>query len=95
MLDGIAEAAERLAEERGTGLSISAAGAVSEYIWGDERVPGHRLVLPWTAPGLPGGQVQIDFVFQERLPTPQSPVEVAGVRLAAADREASLAWKLM
>ncbi|MFJ6937821.1 nucleotidyl transferase AbiEii/AbiGii toxin family protein [Streptomyces sp. NPDC101132] len=95
LLDGIAEAAERLAEERGTGLSVSAAGAVSEYIWTYERVPGHRLVLPWTAPGLPGGQVQLDFVFQESLPTPPRPAEVAGVRVLAADRELSLAWKLM
>ncbi|MEU7075195.1 nucleotidyl transferase AbiEii/AbiGii toxin family protein [Streptomyces narbonensis] len=95
MLDGIAVAAQRLAEERGTDLSISAAGAVSEYIWTYERVPGHRLVLPWTAPGLPGGQVQLDFVFNERLPTPPRPAEVAGVRLSAADRESSLAWKLM
>ncbi|MEU4272941.1 nucleotidyl transferase AbiEii/AbiGii toxin family protein [Streptomyces sp. NPDC026092] len=95
MLDGIAEASERLAAERGTDLSISAAGSVCEYIWTYERVPGHRLVLPWTAPGLPGGQVQLDFVFQERLPTPPRPTEVAGVRLQAADRELSLAWKLM
>lgn len=95
MLGGIAVAAERLAGERGTDLSISAAGAVSEYIWTYERVPGHRLVLPWTAPGLPGGQVQLDFVFNERLPTPPRPAEVAGVRLQAADRESSLAWKLM
>ncbi|GGV99133.1 hypothetical protein GCM10010230_24520 [Streptomyces narbonensis] len=95
MLDGIAVAAERLAEERGTDLSISAAGAVSEYIWTYERVPGHRLVLPWTVPGLPRGQVQLDFVFNERLPTPPRPAEVAGVRLSAADRESSLAWKLM
>ncbi|MFD7975731.1 nucleotidyl transferase AbiEii/AbiGii toxin family protein [Streptomyces sp. NPDC059071] len=95
MLAGIAEAAERLAEERGTNLSISAAGAVSEYIWTYERVPGRRLVVPWTAPGLPGGQVQLDFVFQERLPTRPGPTEVAGVRLMAADRELSLAWKLM
>ncbi|MEV4428608.1 nucleotidyl transferase AbiEii/AbiGii toxin family protein [Streptomyces sp. NPDC049602] len=95
MLDGIAEAAERLAEVSGSDLSISAAGAVSEYIWTYERVPGHRLVLPWTAPGLPGGQVQLDFVFQENLPTPPRPTEVAGVRVPAADRELSLAWKLM
>ncbi|MCG3040710.1 nucleotidyl transferase AbiEii/AbiGii toxin family protein [Streptomyces sp. S1A] len=95
MLDGIAEAAERLARERGGGLVVSASGAVSEYIWTYERVPGHRLVLPWTAPGLPGGQVQLDFVFNERLPTPALPTEVAGVRIAAASRELSLAWKLM
>ncbi|MEK9520491.1 nucleotidyl transferase AbiEii/AbiGii toxin family protein [Streptomyces venezuelae] len=95
MLDGIAAAAERLAAERGSDLAVSAAGAVSEYIWTYERVPGHRLVLPWTAPGLPGGQVQLDFVFNERLPTPPRTAEVAGVRLAAADRESSLAWKLL
>ncbi|MFE7511885.1 nucleotidyl transferase AbiEii/AbiGii toxin family protein [Streptomyces sp. NPDC057540] len=95
MLDGIAAAAQRVAEDSGTALSISAAGAVSEYIWTYERVPGHRLVLPWRAPGLPGGQVQLDFVFHERLPTPPRPTEVAGVRLRAADRELSLAWKLL
>jgi hypothetical protein len=95
MLDGIAEAAERLAAERGTGLALSASGAVSERIWTYERVPGRRLVIPWTAPDLPGGQVQIDFVFQEPLPTPPRPTEVAGVRVLAADRELSLAWKLM
>ncbi|MFK0224374.1 nucleotidyl transferase AbiEii/AbiGii toxin family protein [Streptomyces sp. NPDC090303] len=95
MLDGIAEAAQRVAEESGTDLSIPAAGAVSEYIWTYERVPGHRLVLPWQAPGLPGGQVQLDFVFHERLPTPPRATEVAGVRLLAADRELSLAWKLL
>ncbi|MFD5327059.1 nucleotidyl transferase AbiEii/AbiGii toxin family protein [Streptomyces sp. NPDC127092] len=95
MLAGIAEAAERLAEERGTNLSISAAGAVSEYIWTYERVPGRRLVIPWAAPGLPGGQVQLDFVFDEPLPLPAEPAEVAGVGLMAASRELSLAWKLM
>lgn len=95
MLDGIAEAAERLARERGNGLVVSASGAVSEYIWTYERVPGYRLVLPWMAPGLPGGQVQLDFVFHERLPVPALPTEVAGVRIAAASRELSLAWKLM
>ncbi|MER8036664.1 nucleotidyl transferase AbiEii/AbiGii toxin family protein [Streptomyces hydrogenans] len=94
MLDGIAEAAERLARTLDTGIVIDDAGAVTEYIWSYERVPGHRLVLPWTAPGLPGGQVQLDFVFHERLPRPPRPAEVAGVRVPAADRELSLAWKL-
>ncbi|MFF5974503.1 nucleotidyl transferase AbiEii/AbiGii toxin family protein [Streptomyces sp. NPDC012769] len=95
LLDGIAEAAERLARERLAGIRLSAEDAVSEYIWTYERVPGHRLVIPWSAPGLPGGQVQLDFVFNERLPAPPRPAEVAGVRLMAADRELSLAWKLM
>lgn len=39
--------------------------------------------------------MQFDFVFHERLPTPARPAEVAGVRVAAADRELSLAWKLL
>ncbi|MFD4377701.1 nucleotidyl transferase AbiEii/AbiGii toxin family protein [Streptomyces sp. NPDC058486] len=95
MLAGIAEAAERLARTLDTGIAIDDAGAVTEYIWTYERVPGHRLVLPWTAPGLPGGQVQLDFVFHERLPSPPRPAEVAGVRVLAADRELSLAWKLL
>ncbi|GAA3390742.1 nucleotidyl transferase AbiEii/AbiGii toxin family protein [Streptomyces roseoviridis] len=95
LLDGIAGAAERLARERPGDIRLSAGGAVSEYIWTYERVPGRRLVIPWSAPGLPGGQVQLDFVFNERLPVPPRPAEVAGVRLMAADRELSLAWKLM
>ncbi|MFE0339706.1 nucleotidyl transferase AbiEii/AbiGii toxin family protein [Streptomyces sp. NPDC058955] len=95
MLDGIAAAADRLARALDLDLTIDDAGAVTEYIWTYERVPGHRLVLPWSAPGLPGGQVQLDFVFHERLPTPPRTTEVAGVRVRAADRELSLAWKLL
>ncbi|MCX2181754.1 nucleotidyl transferase AbiEii/AbiGii toxin family protein [Streptomyces sp. SKN60] len=95
MLDGIAEAAERHARTVGAEVEFSAAGAVTEEIWTYERVPGHRLVIPWTAPGLPGGQVQLDFVFNEPLPLPAEPAEVAGVRVTAAGRELSLAWKLM
>ncbi|NXY99528.1 nucleotidyl transferase AbiEii/AbiGii toxin family protein [Streptomyces sp. BR123] len=91
MLDDIAAAAERLAGD----LDMPAREAASEYIWTYERVPGRRLVLPWSAPGLPGGQVQLDFVFNEPLPVPAEPVEVAGVPLLGATRELSLAWKLM
>ncbi|MGW0391702.1 nucleotidyl transferase AbiEii/AbiGii toxin family protein [Streptomyces sp. NPDC003042] len=94
MLTAVAQAAEREAAERG-GLVIAAAEAVCEDIWTYERVPGRRLVLPWSAPGLPGGQVQLDFVFNERLPVPPEPAEVAGVRLRAATAELSLAWKLV
>lgn len=91
MLDEIAAAAERLAG----GLDMPADEAASEYIWTYERVPGRRLVLPWYAPGLPGGQVQLDFVFNEPLPVAPEPVEVARVPLLGATRELSLAWKLM
>ncbi|MCX5271271.1 nucleotidyl transferase AbiEii/AbiGii toxin family protein [Streptomyces virginiae] len=94
MLAAVAEAAERAADEHG-GLVIAAGAAVSEDIWTYERVPGRRLVLPWSAPGLPGGQVQLDFVFDEPLPVAPEPAEVAGVVLPAATRELSLAWKLM
>nr|WSX51969.1 nucleotidyl transferase AbiEii/AbiGii toxin family protein [Streptomyces sp. NBC_00974] len=92
MLDAIAAGAERLAECGG--LVMPASEAVSEYIWTYERVPGRRLVLPWSAPGMRGGQVQLDFVFNEPLPVGPEPVEVAGVPLLGATRELSLAWKL-
>ena len=69
--------------------------AVASDIWTYERVPGRRLLLPWTADGLPGGTVQLDFVFNERLPVPPEPFEVApGALLHVATHELSLAWKL-
>lgn len=94
LLSAVAEAAERTAAEEGD-LVIPAAEAVCEDIWTYERVPGRRLVLPWSAPGLPGGQVQLDFVFNERLPAPPEPADVAGTRLLGASPELSLAWKLI
>ncbi|WP_405440720.1 nucleotidyl transferase AbiEii/AbiGii toxin family protein [Streptomyces avidinii] len=94
LLTAVAEAAERAADEQG-GPVIAAGAAVCEDIWTYERVPGRRLVLPWSAPGLPGGQVQLDFVFNERLPAAPEPADVAGVRLRAATPELSLAWKLI
>lgn len=93
MLAEIASAAERAAGERG-GPTIDASGAESEYIWTYDRVPGRRMVLPWRAPGLPGGQVQLDFVFNERLPREPVRVAVAGTEVQAASPELSLAWKI-
>ncbi|MET9679511.1 nucleotidyl transferase AbiEii/AbiGii toxin family protein [Streptomyces coeruleorubidus] len=96
MLTGIAEAAQALADARGREVGISARGAVVEDIWTYERVPGRRMVLPWGAPGLPGGHVQLDFVFNERLPEEPEPVELPGGAIVqAATPELSLAWKLM
>ncbi|WP_354637494.1 nucleotidyl transferase AbiEii/AbiGii toxin family protein [Kitasatospora camelliae] len=97
LLDGIASAAE--AASRGS-VRFRAAEAVSEEIWTYERVPGRRLVLPWHADGVPGGAVQLDFVFNEPLRVTPEPVHLPaldgpGARLAAATRELSLAWKLM
>ncbi|MFF3375128.1 nucleotidyl transferase AbiEii/AbiGii toxin family protein [Streptomyces sp. NPDC002680] len=93
MLVGIAAAAEA----RGDGeVGFSARDAVVEDIWTYDRVPGRRMVLPWSAPGLPGGHVQLDFVFNERLAEPPVPVELAGGALVwAATPALSLAWKLM
>ncbi|WP_051732002.1 nucleotidyl transferase AbiEii/AbiGii toxin family protein [Kitasatospora phosalacinea] len=70
--------------------------AVSGEIRTYERVPGRRLLLPWTADGLPGGGVQLDFVFTEHLPLEPEPLEAApGAVLRVAGRELSLAWKLL
>lgn len=94
LLRAVAEAVERVAAEEGA-LAVPAAAAVCEDIWTYERVPGRRLVLPWSADGLPGGQIQLDFVFNERLPARPEPAEVAGALLPAATPELSLAWKLV
>lgn len=93
ILAGIAAAAEA----RGDGeVGFSARDAVVEDIWTYDRVPGRRMVLPWSAPGLPGGHVQLDFVFNERLAEPPVPVELpGGASVRAATPALSLAWKLM
>ncbi|MFE2168571.1 nucleotidyl transferase AbiEii/AbiGii toxin family protein [Streptomyces sp. NPDC059447] len=89
MLDGIAAAADGRA-------GIKASGAVSEEIWTYDRVPGRRMVLPWSVAGLPDGQVQLDFVFNEELPEPPEPVELAcGATVLAATPALSLAWKVL
>ncbi|TVL88752.1 nucleotidyl transferase AbiEii/AbiGii toxin family protein [Streptomyces sp. SAJ15] len=101
MLDGIARAAEELSLRDGR-VRLDAGGAVSDSIWTYDRVPGRRLVIPWTAEGLPGGSVQLDFVFNEPLPVPAELTEVPRrggsgepLRLWAAGRGLSLAWKIM
>ncbi|MFF8727512.1 nucleotidyl transferase AbiEii/AbiGii toxin family protein [Streptomyces sp. NPDC015171] len=92
MLDGIARAAQARPGE----VSFSARDAVVEDIWTYDRVPGRRMVLPWSAPGLPGGHVQLDFVFNERPAREPEPVELPGGGvLLAATPALSLAWKLM
>ncbi|MEU1044597.1 nucleotidyl transferase AbiEii/AbiGii toxin family protein [Streptomyces sp. NPDC005897] len=96
MLTALAEAAQARARADGGTVGMSARGAVVEDIWTYDRVPGLRMVLPWGSPGLPGGHVQLDFVFGEQLPEPPQPVELpGGVLLYAATPGLSLAWKLM
>ncbi|MFK0253353.1 nucleotidyl transferase AbiEii/AbiGii toxin family protein [Streptomyces sp. NPDC090445] len=89
MLEGIALAADGRA-------GTKASGMVWENIWTYDRVPGRRMVLPWSVPGLPGGQVQLDFVFNEQMPAEPEPLELAcGAVVLAASPELSLAWKLL
>ncbi|WP_330296286.1 nucleotidyl transferase AbiEii/AbiGii toxin family protein [Streptomyces sp. NBC_00503] len=89
MLEGIAASAAGRA-------GIKDSGAIREGIWTYDRVPGTRLVLPWEVPGLPAGQVQLDFVFNEELAVAPEPVELAcGATVLAASPALSLAWKVM
>ena len=99
MLEAIALGAERAGPDGG--VRISASGAVSDAIWTYDRVPGRRLLLPWDADGVPGGWVQLDFVFNEKLPIGPEPVCVSagsdrpGALVLGATPELSLAWKLL
>ncbi|MEY9877804.1 hypothetical protein ABH931_007328 [Streptacidiphilus sp. MAP12-33] len=104
LLDGVARSAERAADAVDGLVRFDVAGAVSDEIWTYERVPGRRLVLPWSAGELPGGVVQLDFVFNEVLPQPPVPTDLpafsptsgsTGARLLAVTPELSLAWKVM
>ncbi|MBW8699522.1 hypothetical protein MBT84_07960 [Streptomyces sp. MBT84] len=101
MLEGVARAAERAAHHGDGVVRFDAAEAVSDDIWTYDRVPGRRLVLPWRCDGLPGGVVQLDFVFNEHLPVDPEPVLLFSASgdpqavLSAATAELSLAWKLM
>jgi hypothetical protein len=98
MLTGIAAAAQRVSA--GSGVAIDAARTVFEDIWTYERVPGRRMMLPWTTSGGQSGDLQLDFVFNESLPAdPQLAAvslaaELPTARILAATMELSLAWKI-
>ncbi|WP_030018814.1 nucleotidyl transferase AbiEii/AbiGii toxin family protein [Streptomyces monomycini] len=102
MLDDITRTAEELSL-RGGPVRLDASGASGDEIWTYDRVPGQRLVIPWTAhdDGVPPGTVQLDFVFNEELPAPAALTEVPGpdgtepVRIGAATPALSLAWKIL
>ena len=66
-------------------------------IWTYERADGRRLVVPFTAPEVPDGQVQIDVVFGEQLPCPPEVLTLSDVNepMLAASASLSLAWKLL
>jgi hypothetical protein len=91
MLDGVVAA---IAADPGPGLRADQ--AVSEHIWTYDRVPGRRLMFPFDVDGLPQGAVQLDLVFNERLPEPPITVEIPplGTRVRTVTPSLSLAWKL-
>ncbi|HTJ68342.1 MAG TPA: nucleotidyl transferase AbiEii/AbiGii toxin family protein [Actinospica sp.] len=66
-----------------------------ESIWEYDRAPGRRLTMPF-----PGGSVQLDFVFGEKVSIEPETAVIAlsrsgpGVRLRVAPKPISLAWKL-
>jgi hypothetical protein len=69
-------------------------------IWTYERAAGRRIVFPWKVEGLPAGDLQVDVVFGEELFA--APIQTLipssegnGVLVWSADRELSLAWKLL
>ncbi|MFF3066983.1 nucleotidyl transferase AbiEii/AbiGii toxin family protein [Kitasatospora sp. NPDC057936] len=99
MLDELAASADESSSSGAgaCGVRLHADRAVADEIWTYSRVPGRRLVLPWTAPGVPEGTVQLDFVFTEHLPAEPRQVELPGVDgpLVAATPELSLGWKIL
>jgi hypothetical protein len=72
------------------------------YSYGGSGSGGIRVIVPWSAPGLAGGQVQVDFALDERLPEPPVWTRIPlthdatqQLLVQAATRELSLAWKLL
>ncbi|WP_329521722.1 nucleotidyl transferase AbiEii/AbiGii toxin family protein [Spirillospora sp. NBC_01491] len=102
MLTGIARAVEEVSgADPDGGVRLRADEAMRSDIWTYSKVPGRRLVLPWTCEGVPDGIVQLDFVFNERPAVPPEPTAVPrgdggeAPVLGAATPELSLAWKLL
>ncbi len=101
MLADIAHAAERVSlRSPHPRVLIDAAGAVTDDLWSYGASPGVRIALPWRSDDGPGGEVGLDFAFNERIPVPPESVAVTvpdtgAVSLLAATPEQSLAWKTM
>ena len=97
MLTGIAAGAQACADSP---VAIDAGRAAIEGIWTYDRVPGLRMMLPWTADGGHSGDLQLDFVFNEHLPSDPEPAEVSlsshgpQPQVLAVTPELSLAWKV-
>ncbi|MFF2551116.1 nucleotidyl transferase AbiEii/AbiGii toxin family protein [Nocardia sp. NPDC058058] len=103
MFADIARRAELVAAASDSTVRLRPEDALSDYIWTYDRVPGRRLVLPWTAidAEIPSGTVQLDFVFNETIPQPPTWSDLPRLshpgpssHLLTATPELSLAWKL-
>ncbi|MEE1766539.1 nucleotidyl transferase AbiEii/AbiGii toxin family protein [Streptomyces sp. SP18BB07] len=85
------------------GVVLDVDGARPDGIWTytEYETPGTRLIIPWTAEGLPPGEARLDFARDERLP--ELPVWTAIPRADGSGRTVvrtpgpalSLAWKLL
>lgn len=80
-------------------VTIEAASMVRDRIWTYERANGLRMSFVWTAPELPSGSLQLDFVFGEPLAELAQETAVllgdgSAALLPAASAELSLCWKL-
>lgn len=82
------------------GLKLRLDSIIYESIWEYDKAPGIRAFLPWVCHDSEcDGALQMDFVFDEPLPTP--PISATlnfeglpSVTLLTASPEQSLAWKL-
>lgn len=87
------------ATQREATYELIAQKTSTDSIWTYERADGRRLSIPWKREGVPGGEVQIDIVFGEKLP--ELPVDliiptVSGrYQFQSASKELSLAWKIL
>ncbi|MEU1646408.1 nucleotidyl transferase AbiEii/AbiGii toxin family protein [Micromonospora zamorensis] len=80
-----------------TGAGVQPDRIAESAIWTYERADGRRLLIPFSTPEAPGGHVQIDVVFGERLPLPPEVLILRDVDkpLPAAPAPLALAWKLL
>ncbi|MCK6549497.1 nucleotidyl transferase AbiEii/AbiGii toxin family protein [Myxococcota bacterium] len=98
MMRAIVDAVTRAPTEHG--ITFDASLVRTDEIWTYDRVPGRRIVFPWSVVGLPSGLVQLDLVFGEELHDPPEETDIptsdgALVRARTASMRLSLAWKLL
>jgi hypothetical protein len=99
LLDGLV-AAVRQRPEVAPDLRILDEVAITD-IWTYERAPGRRIVFGWSTSDAQSGGVQLDFVFNERLPLPAARTQIlradgqAPISILAAGPALSLAWKIL